>query len=105
MQFPPTELPTVFLLTDRNQAFTVPFQGDPTKPCVLIFSSVAIAEEVRLRIAPSAAQNKAVDLDAEAKEFLRRLWLWDVDYFCVIDGTDDAAPVTVGKLSDLFAGA
>lgn len=99
----PNDLPTVYLLTKDHKAFTAPFQGDVTKPCVLIFRSKEVAEAFKRLVTPFADGNSPIDLGRDASTFLQRLWQWDVDYWCVIETTASAeSQVSCGRLSDLF---
>jgi hypothetical protein len=98
----PSDLPTVYLLTKDCKAFTVPFQGDPNKPCVLIFRNKEVAAQAKQMCAPLANENTPVDLGEAAVDFLRRLWQWDVDYWLVVESMDLDAPVVAGKLAELF---
>jgi len=98
----PTDLPTVYLLTKDCRAFTIPFQADPSKPCVVIFGNKEVAAQFKRTCAPLTNENTPVDLGEEAVDFLRSLWQWDVDYWSVVESMDADAPVVAGKLSELF---
>ncbi len=98
----PSDLPTVYLLTKDGKAFTAPFNSDPSKPCVMIFRNVEVAAQFKRVCAPLTNENRPVDLGEEAVDFLHRLWLWDVDYWCVVESIAPDSPVVAGKLSNLF---
>ena len=97
-----SELPSVYLMTRENQAFTIPYEGDINKPCVMIFRTVELAAGMKRLLHPLTKDNQPRDLGAESVAFLRKLWLWDVDYYCVIDSLQFSSMVPVRRLSELF---